>query len=471
MELQNLLEVKVNDEVYGFDTDKIDQILRVPPITNVPLSDETILGVSVLFGKIFTIVDLALVLGDKEVDINSQDARILTVKLDEDSHIALLVSSVLGMSEINEENYEESEEEDNALIGFYKESDFIVQVLDIFLLLKKLSLQNFIPKQIEPLSDTKDNDRQQESSDARRVLYIRVASEKYAIDIDSLRELIFTPKDITPVCSSDAMGVITLRDEVITLVDADKVLGYKREEISDKSRSLILSNNGKNIAFLVDEVDEVKDIPLDKIEPVVDDATDIVEAFIKDEKDIVSIISTTFLKRLIKKYSVVEEEEREQNVDTSQKGEQMSEVAVFKIADEEYAFDIEEVQEIIRYSETTPVPEAPEFVEGILNLRGSIIPIVSLPKRLGFDSQIDDKTKIVVCIIRDEKIGFIVDDVNEILFVEDKYISKSQSNESIFDEIINLDNGNRVILKVRVRQLLDAKDIEMIQVMKNSETE
>jgi purine-binding chemotaxis protein CheW len=88
----------------------------------------------------------------------------------------------------------------------------------------------------------------------------------------------------------------------------------------------------------------------------------------------------------------------------------------FKVGEEEFGVDILKVQEINKMTVITRVPNAPDFVEGVINLRGRVIPIVDLRKRLGLPEREHDKnTRIIVVEIINKTIGFIVDAVSEVL--------------------------------------------------------
>ncbi|HLC41343.1 MAG TPA: chemotaxis protein CheW [Methylomirabilota bacterium] len=88
----------------------------------------------------------------------------------------------------------------------------------------------------------------------------------------------------------------------------------------------------------------------------------------------------------------------------------------FNLGDEEYGVDILRVQEINRMVHITRVPKAPEFVEGVINLRGKVIPIVDLRKRFGLTAKPHDKnTRIIVVDIDGRTVGLIVDGVSEVL--------------------------------------------------------
>lgn len=88
----------------------------------------------------------------------------------------------------------------------------------------------------------------------------------------------------------------------------------------------------------------------------------------------------------------------------------------FKIGKEEFAVDILKVQEIIKIISITKVPNSPHFVEGVINLRGRVIPIIDLRIRLGLEKvQHSNDTRIIVVELEGNIVGFIVDAVYEVL--------------------------------------------------------
>jgi len=88
----------------------------------------------------------------------------------------------------------------------------------------------------------------------------------------------------------------------------------------------------------------------------------------------------------------------------------------FRIGAEEFGVDILNVQEINRMTEITRVPKVPDYVEGVINLRGKVIPVIDLRKRLDLDAaEYDKSTRIVVADVQGRTIGLIVDAVSEVL--------------------------------------------------------
>ncbi len=97
-------------------------------------------------------------------------------------------------------------------------------------------------------------------------------------------------------------------------------------------------------------------------------------------------------------------------------------VVVFQVADEHYAVDISGIREILRLPEITKVPHSPEFVDGVINPRGTVIPVIDLHKRFGIEQRDStNDTRVMVLNVSDSLVGAIVDSVSEVLtFTEEQ---------------------------------------------------
>lgn len=113
---------------------------------------------------------------------------------------------------------------------------------------------------------------------------------------------------------------------------------------------------------------------------------------------------------------------------TVEAGQTEKQLVVFDLATEAYGVDIGAVREIIRMQDITKVPRCPEFVEGIINLRGSVIPVVDLRKRFSLTvSEQSKDNRIVVVDIVGRDIGVIVDAVNEVLRIQGDSVAPPSS--------------------------------------------
>jgi purine-binding chemotaxis protein CheW len=105
-----------------------------------------------------------------------------------------------------------------------------------------------------------------------------------------------------------------------------------------------------------------------------------------------------------------------QTIHGAKGGEELLQLVSFRIGEEEFGVDILKVQEINRMLDITKVPNSPSFVDGVINLRGKVIPIVNLRERFGLGIRERDKdTRIVVVELSGKTVGFVVDAVSEVL--------------------------------------------------------
>lgn len=89
-------------------------------------------------------------------------------------------------------------------------------------------------------------------------------------------------------------------------------------------------------------------------------------------------------------------------------------LACFRVGGEMYALDIMKIREIIKPQKMTPVPKAPVFIEGVINLRGAVIPVVDLRRRFSQAVENQKKTRVIICSLSGKIIGLMVDEVTEV---------------------------------------------------------
>lgn len=144
---------------------------------------------------------------------------------------------------------------------------------------------------------------------------------------------------------------------------------------------------------------------------------------------------------------------------------------IFKLCKEEFGIDIMNVREIVQYQESVKVPNSPNFVEGIINYRGKVIPIVCLKKKFGMESSIKDaNTRIIVINLNDKQIGFLVDEASQTVRIDESNIDLTP------DIITGVERkyitgvgkvGDRLIILIDLEKVLtdyDKEKIEMLEV-------
>ncbi len=139
------------------------------------------------------------------------------------------------------------------------------------------------------------------------------------------------------------------------------------------------------------------------------------------------------------------------------------------LGDEEYGVDISQVREIIAMMKITPVPRTPKYVAGVINLRGSIIPVIDT--RLRFDMpplEYTEQTAIIIIEINKVSIGFVVDKVEEVLTIDEASISEppkfgTNINTDFIKNIARV--SDMVIMILDLEKLFEAEELSMLDAM------
>lgn len=98
-------------------------------------------------------------------------------------------------------------------------------------------------------------------------------------------------------------------------------------------------------------------------------------------------------------------------------------LVIFKLGQEEYGVSILQVQEIKRITEITRVPHTPDYIKGVINLRGSVLPVIDLKNRLNLPQQgSTEDMRIIIVKVKDISVGMIVDAVSEVMTINEKDI-------------------------------------------------
>jgi purine-binding chemotaxis protein CheW len=144
----------------------------------------------------------------------------------------------------------------------------------------------------------------------------------------------------------------------------------------------------------------------------------------------------------------------------------VNQYVTFILDGEEYAVDIMCVQEIIRLSTVTKVPRMPEFVEGVINLRGKVIPVIDLRAKFGLEKGESDKnSRIVVAEVSEKITGLIVDSVSRVISIADQDIepAPSMGTNVNSDYIFGMGKvGDRLIILLDIDKILSDVEVGMM---------
>jgi purine-binding chemotaxis protein CheW len=142
-------------------------------------------------------------------------------------------------------------------------------------------------------------------------------------------------------------------------------------------------------------------------------------------------------------------------------------VVVFRLSDEKFGLEISQVKEIIRMQDITPMPKASEFIEGVINLRGRIIAVISMCRRFEIkETERTSKSRIIVAEAGEDDVGLIVDEVPEVVRISEDDIDPAPEmlETGVHSEFIRgvAKVEGRIIVLLDMERILSHEETEQI---------
>lgn len=481
----------IENECFAFPLGSVLEIIRVPKTVKVPMSPRSLLGLSNLRGSVLPILDLRRVLALPEAE-HTDSTRVVVA--DVGTPVGLVVDRVAQVLTVDRENIESSQGVQSTvraelMTGVVKDvgGRSLVQLLDVgrCVSLEFASVVKAAKAAAQSGSGQHDaraverTDAEVEDDSAQIVSFI-VDKQEYAFPISDVEEIVRMPEEISRVPRADrsVLGLINLRSRLLPLVGMRRIFGLEEADLGEDERVLVVTLDNtqgrrESVGIVVDEVREVLRVEAsvqDKVPALLSKSgvENRIESVCRldDGKRLVSVLSSKALFEHQVVQSAVEATRREEEHEMQSNDEQEtaiddddSKLVVFQLASQEYGVIVEAVQEIIRVpTEMSRVPKTADFIEGMVNLRGSVLPVLDMRARFGMERTVrSDRQRILVFNQAGTCTGFIVDSVSEVLrlgrtVLEDApHLSDEQTR--IMGQVANLKEQKRMI------QILDAKEL------------
>jgi purine-binding chemotaxis protein CheW len=469
------------DEVFAADMAPVKEIIRVPQVVRVPLAPAALEGLANLRGKVLPIISLRRLFGFPELE-HDDSTRALVIDVGQPlGFVVDRVSSVMGVDagHIEDVGSISTTVNTEVLSGLIKDAGghAMIMVLDFAKLIEReFSHIAAITKNssVASAAQAQVQSDEEDSSDELQLVSFNVEGQEYAIAIEDVQEIVQVPEAIihVPHSESHVLGVMTLRNRLLPLVRLRRIFGLPDSDLDEKSRIVVLTLNGVSVGVVVDAVSEVLRVSksgADALPTLLAREGNLAEVTaicrLDNGKRLVSIMTARNLfdhsavkSAISEALNTVNENELETSTEAKEADDNLDDdeqVVVFRLDKEEFGAPIASVQEIVRVpEELVRVPKAPSFVEGVINLRGTVLPVIDLRLRLGLQQvERTDRQRIMVFLISDVRTGFIVDQVAEVLKIPKSAIEPAPqlSNEQslLLSRMANLEKQKRMV------QLLD----------------
>jgi purine-binding chemotaxis protein CheW len=475
-------------EMFAVPLEQVKEIIRVPDVVRMPLSPPALMGLANLRGTVLPVLDLRNLFGLPPV--LSDDASRVVV-LDHGHPVGLMVDRVANVVTVERERLEPVTQiratiDTELLTGMIKEEDGrgIVMVLDVSKSIGRtfaaqddaLRFADIAGPSAVTLDDASAADG---VADEDQLVSFEVDGQEYAFPIGEVQEIVQLPAAITqvPGTPGHVLGVTTLRNRLLPLVSLRTMFGMAVEAFTDANKVVVVSLPGErdgealSVGVVMDKVKAVLRVERALVEPVpaalhsqgghsdiraicrLDDGRRLVSVLSADA--MFDVDELRALRAAQGDAGAARDDSAEGETTMSDAATEDAQYVIFRLMGEEYGVPVEAVQEIVRVpDQLTHVPGTPDFVEGVINLRGTVLPVIDQRRRFDLEEAArSDRQRIMVFTIHGQHVGFIVDSVSEVGRIPNATISAapdlSGTRARVVRGVANLTAQNRMI------QLLD----------------
>jgi purine-binding chemotaxis protein CheW len=480
---RQLVTFHLEQDEFGVDIRNVREIVRVPEIKRVPNAPESIVGVCNLRGQVLPIIDgrARLSLARKEQDVNN---RVLVIDAN-GTAIGVIVDRVsevlsVGAADIEEPPRIVKNVNADWLQGVVKldGGSRLIMLLDILRVVDAdrsaaaLQIREHHDAAGSAIADRETSDA---GEDDQLVSFL-LGHEEYAIGIGRVKEIIRVP-EIMKVPNGEAYveGVVSIRNDLLPIINLRAYFGMAYREITDQTRIVVVDMGDFTAGIMVDKVLEVLRIRADVVQPLPKFSAQAGE-------QLTGVARLNGGRRLIllfepknmltaDQYQAISggQDAGSRDGEAVSVGRQALDeehLVTFRIDAEEYGIKIRDVQEINRLPEVTRIPRAPHFIDGIVNLRGNVIPVLDLRKLFNLnDIEATDATRIIIVDYGGMKTGIVVDSVSEVLRFERSLIEpppdllSSGVDSDYVEGVGKLNDGRRMILILNLEKVIGSQKL------------
>ena len=500
----------VAGEMFAVPMAPVQEIIRMPAVAQLPLAPPTLEGLANLRGQVLPIVNLRRLFGCAE-QAHDDATRALVIHIGKPlGFVVDRVASVVSveLSEIESADTIQSIVSANFLTGVIKRQradgqQEMLLVVDFARLIEGQftavgaggAAGRHIARGASSNADngtTADED-ETAGGDELRLVSFSVAGQEYALDISEVQEIVQLPEHISalPNAPAHVLGLMLLRQRLLPLLSLRSLFGLPRITYTEQQRIVVTAlPGGQHVGLVTDSVKEVLSVPRAQSEPMpgILAADDNLKEFtsicrLDEGKRLVSIIATdkllhmpALVQAIVTAQQVAEtqstqESDMEHDDALDAVNDDDIQLVIFRLGAEEFGVPIMSVQEIVRVPATlTRVPKTPSFVEGVINLRGTVLPVIDQRSRLGLPGiERTEGQRIMVYMLGGTRTGFIVDSVAEVLRIPVARITPapalSDEQSRLISRVANLEGDKRLVMLIDPNHLLQGREMLAMQGM------
>jgi purine-binding chemotaxis protein CheW len=483
---RRFLTFRLDESLYALPSEHVLEVIHVPAVARVPHSPMALLGVANLRGTVLPLVDLRALLGSR------RDAAATATKaivLDAGQRLALAVDSVDSLVAVAEHAIETRESELSAregelLAGAFRSGrhEEVAKILAIERLLGAAFTQRPRAKRQSRVGAVaaEGKGRSATSAPSKMLVTFEVAQQEFALELEAVQEILPAPAAVTVVPRAETLvlGVTSLRDRLLPLLSLRGLLGFPPAPVADGREKVVVTNvGGAQVGLVADRARTIlaaADSSIDSLPPVLAARTggeSRLKAIYRGDggRRLVSILSPEQLFRedvMRRLGDSARNETRRAEIDSKRRAEQT--FLVFRLGKDEFGLPIDVVDEVGEVpAKVARLPKTPKFLEGVVNLRGDVLPVVDQRRRFDMPAAEQlERRRLVVVRTERHRAGLIVDGVSDVLRVPKDSVEPppdlTEQIARLVRGVINLDESQRIVLVLDPSELLTPAEQERL---------
>lgn len=468
---ERYLTFRSEERLYALPAGEVAEVIRITPLARVPQAPKSLLGLANLRGVVMPVASVRALLGRDETASTSRSRLIV---LDGTAPVAVAVDEVAALvtvpeSEIRREDTELTTLAGEQLRGVFQRGGEIAKILDVDALLAR-SFPQTEAKRASVALATKVDDAHAAIDDRRRLLTLNVADQEYGLDLQAVREIVPLPDHLTQLPGTDevVLGVMPYRDTLLPLLSLRILLGLPAASL-ERSKVVVTRVGDTSVGLVADGTRSLIAVDpslVEKAPPILSaragGETQIAEIYRASKARLISILvpERLFREDVMQKLTRTDRATDSPTVNVGEGDTRELRFLAFKLNEDEFALPIEAVDEVARVPEQiTRLPRTPKFLEGVVNLRGVVLPVVDQRRR--FDMPAAENTagrRLVVVRTEQHRAGLIVDSVTEVLRCSAEAIKAAPDltgeAAGLVHSVINLEEFGRMLLLLDPSELL-----------------
>lgn len=484
---RRFLTFRVDERLYALPADDVAEVIRTPAVARVPQAPNALLGLANLRGAVLPVATARGLLGKSERQALASDR---TIVLGMGARAGLAVDAIEGLVSVEAERIETTPaqlaaEVGERLVGAFQAEGRteVVRVLDIRRMLDGAFVQRERPdRRVTGLGTL--SAAAAAAEERERLVTFEVAGQEYALPLESVKEIISAPGEVTAAPGSEALllGVIGYRDTLLPLLSLRGLLGLPDAGPGPTGAKVVVARIGGTLVGLVaDQARAVLSADPELVEP----APAILAARTGGEAKVHAIYRQDGGRRLVSILApakIFREDVMarlsgaggagEDGSAAPAEGDEQRQYLVFRLGGDEFGLPIEAVDEVARApARVARVPKTPRFLEGVVNLRGEVLPVVDQRRRFDMPAADDlESRRLIVLRTRRHRAGVIVDSVSEVLRCGSRDIDDAPDltgeDNRLVNGVLNLERDGRLVMLLDPGELLTRAEHGLLDVFK-----